>query len=235
MRTETENKIKALSQDKRRELLNYLQNFVQDERKQLIEEKLAQRINNIALFLEDIYQGHNASAILRSADAFAVQNIFIAENRNDFQPNSGVSLGADKWLSLHKFKSSKKAIDTIKSYGYKIYATSSNKDAMLLDELEFNENTKIAFAFGTEKSGLSDYVFEQADGLLKIPMYGFVESFNVSVAAAITLYESSKKLRTQNIGKMSPEEIELTRLIWTAKSIKNADEIINSFLKENLC
>ncbi len=213
-------------------MLAFLQKFLSESRINTIKQKLGKRIENLTLLLDNIYQEHNASALLRSADAFGLQYIYTIEDKNTFRPNDGVSLGSEKWLSIKCFKDKKEAIQALKSKDYKICATSSHKGENIR-EFKIKEGEKLALAFGTEKEGLSQEIFDEADYFLQIPMYGFAESFNVSVAAAIIMYELRQKIEEGNLAIPVSENEKLDiELEWTINSIKHSDKLIEKFLNE---
>ena len=182
--------------ENKQSLVSFLQSFLSVARVKKIKEVADKRSNHFTILLDNIYQGHNASAIVRTAEALGILDIYTIESKNKFKPNKDVSMGAHKWVNIHKFKSAQEAIDELKNKGYKIYACTSHKDAKFVNEINLEE--KIAFAFGTELNGLSEEVLEKSDGFVKIPMYGFVESYNVSVAVAIALFCATEQLRNEN-------------------------------------
>lgn len=220
-----------------KELINHLSEFVTEERLRLFEKVLENRTSYITLVLEDIFQPQNASAVLRTCDCFGIQHIHIIENRNEFTVDREVAMGASKWLSLHKYnqkeQNSLEAIKKIKKMGYRIVATSPHINDQLLPEFDLTQG-KAAIVFGSELPGISETIMNEADEFLKIPMYGFTESFNISVSAAIVLYQLSQKLRNQpEINwKLSEEESNETKLDWLRATIKRSSAIEKKFLKE---
>ncbi|MEE4286847.1 MAG: RNA methyltransferase [Mariniphaga sp.] len=220
------------------ELINHLGQFVTEERMKLFEKVLEQRTSYITLVLEDIFQPQNASAVLRTCDCFGVQHIHIIENRNEFTVDREVAMGASKWLSLHKYnqneQNSLEAIKTLKMKGYRIVATSPHINDQLLPEFDLTKG-KVAIVFGSELPGISETIMEEADEFMKIPMYGFTESFNISVSAAIVLYQLSQKLRNQpEINwKLSEKERNEIKLAWLRATIKRSSLLEKKFLKEN--
>lgn len=217
------------------EINNYLAQFITDNRRELIDKVLDDRTKYITVALEDIYQSQNASAVLRTCDCFGVQDVNIIENRNEFTLNVGVTLGSSKWLSLKHFKESSQntlnAINDLKERGYRVVATTPHTNDVNLEDFDI-EAGKFALVFGTEKEGISPIVKEHADEFLKIPMYGFTESFNISVSAAIVLHHLSHKIRNSNINwQLSFEEKEELKLEWYRKTIKRSKMLIDEFYK----
>lgn len=217
-------------------LLERLLNMVSDHKKALFENVLINRTRHFTVVLEDIYQSQNASAVLRSADCFGIQDVHIIEKRNEYTINPDVALGSSKWLHLYKYN--KEAINNtemaykhLRSQGYQIVATTPHKDDVLLDQLDITNKT--ALVFGTELEGLSDYAIENADVHMKIPMYGFTESFNISVSAAISLNHLSEKLRKSNEieWQLSENEKRKIKLHW-AKSVVKSSKLIEEQVKK---
>jgi tRNA (guanosine-2'-O-)-methyltransferase len=197
---------------------------------------LRNRTRYVTVVLEDIYQPHNASAVLRSCDCFGVHDVHIIENQNKYEINPDVALGSSKWLNLVKYNetpsNTEEAFQTLKNKGYTIVAASPHEKGYMLDELPVE--IKPAFAFGTEMRGLSETAIHMADTFMKIPMYGFTESFNISVSAAIILHHFTEKLRRSNIDwRMKEEEMTDIKLMWLRNSIKRSDLIEKEFLKNS--
>lgn len=227
-----------MDQQLKSELVQYLRQFVTEDRWQTINEVLDQRTRYLTVVLEDIYQPHNASAVLRSCDGFGIQDVHIIENRNEFDPNKGVTIGADKWISQHLYSkegenNSERCYNRLKNEGYQIIATTPHEKDTTIDEVSLDKKT--ALVFGAELKGLSDYALDHADGYAKIPMVGFSESFNISVGAALCLYELSTRLRKskENWELENHEKVDL-QLEWLKKSVRASDRIVEKFLrKEN--
>lgn len=216
------------------ELYNYLTGFITQSRKNRFEEIAAQRTRYITIVLEDIYQPHNASAVLRTCDCFGVQDVHIIENRNKYQVNPDVALGASNWLSLHYYNknedNTEECLITLKQKGYRIMAATPHIEECQLDEIDLS--TKTAVLFGTEMKGLSEIAMQLADGYFKIPMSGFTESFNISVSAAISLYSVTSRLRkSEFIWQLEKDENIDLMLDWARKSIKDGSEIEKIFLE----
>ena len=212
--------------DKKR--LNYFETFLTDKRKNLFKRVIENRTKHFTVVLEDIFQPHNASAVVRTCDIFGIQNIHIIENKYTNKVSRHVAKGSQKWISSKRYKSdgnnTKICIDNLREKGYQIIATTPHNNSCLLHEFDISK--KSAFVFGVESEGVSDDVKEQADGFLKIPMVGFTESLNISVAAAIILQETTTKLRNSTIDwQLSKEEKETLYYDWVKKTIKNVEKI----------
>lgn len=217
-------------------LVEHLESFLLEERALLIRKVLSQRTRHIAVCLENIYQSQNASAVLRSSEAFGLQDVHIVEASNSFQINPDVVRGSDKWLTLSRYQGSNATLDAIsrlKSNGYRIVATSPHVDGVSLDDFDV-EKGKAAIFFGNEHSGISQFVLDNADEFLYIPMRGFTESFNISVAAGMTVHALRNKLDKSAVewNLTKGESIDL-HLSWLMKAVKRSDLTIKRFLEEN--
>jgi tRNA (guanosine-2'-O-)-methyltransferase len=216
-------------------LINYLSNFVTQARLKRFEEVLANRTRYIAIGLENIYQPHNASAVLRSCDCFGIQDVHIIENENKYSYNPDVSLGSEKWLTLTRYNegsaSLENCIKVLKKNSYTIAVTSLHKDSYSIENVPLHN--KIALFFGTEMKGASPELESQAELFVKIPMLGFTESFNISVAAALGMYSLSSRLRKENVKwELSEEEKELLRLQWLRNTIPKVGLLEKDFLQK---
>lgn len=217
------------------DLVKYLETFVTEKRKALFKKVLSQRTKHFTVVLEDLYQKHNWSAVMRSCDVFGVQDIYTIENIYNAYISNGVGKGGQKWIDFHRFKKKRNntqdCIDDLKAQGYQIIATTPHNDSTLVHD--FDVSKKTAFVFGAEKEGVSDTIMEQADGYLKIPMVGFTESLNISVAAAIILQNTTDRLRLSDTKwELSEAEQEEIYGRWVESSIGSAQQIKERYLKE---
>lgn len=209
-------------------LLNYLGQFITENKKSVMERVLAERTRFITVVLEDIFKPHNASAVLRTCDCFGIQDIHVIEKINSYKVNPYVARGASQWVDLHKYdqksgSSVQACFQSLRNKGYKIYGTSVDSNSISLQELEPSE--KIALVFGNEHEGISEEVKSNCDGLVHIPMLGFTDSFNISVAASILLYDLIRKSDKYQHPEfhLSEEEKEELRLKWYRSVVKNSD------------
>jgi tRNA (guanosine-2'-O-)-methyltransferase len=215
-------------------LITYLEGFVTEKRKNTFKNILLNRTRHFTVVLEDIFQQHNSSAVIRSCDVFGIQDIHIIENKYHSKVSRHVAKGSQKWLNLNNYKedknNTKDCLTRLKNEGYQIIATSPHNNTCTLHDLDISK--KSAFIFGVEKSGVSEEVLINSDEILTIPMVGFTESLNISVAAAIILENLTNKLRNSNYEwRLSEKEQEIIYANWLEKSIKNVDEIKNRFFK----
>jgi len=211
------------------QLLEYLQSYLTDNRKVKFEKILAQRTRHLTVVLEDIYQKHNTSAVVRNCDVFGIQDLHIIENKYNSYVSNQVAKGAQKWIDFHEYNqheyNTERCINVLRDKGYQIIATTPHNDSCLLQEFDITKNS--ALVFGVEKEGVSDYIMNEADGYLKIPMVGFTESLNISVAVAIILQDLTTRLRNSEVKwQLSNKEKDEKRLDWCKKTILNVDEIL---------
>ena len=226
----------TLNSNETEEILAYLRGFISDRRRARIEAVLAERTRWLTVVLEDIYQPHNASAVLRSCECFGVQDVHIIENRNEYSLNPGVDMGASHWLTLHRYREEGKdntnsTLNALKERGYQLYATTPHRDDLLLEEVPVDR--PVAVLFGTEETGLSDGALAATDAYVRIPMYGFTESFNISVCVALTLRELSNKIRQERVSwALSEEERKALMLAWYRHSIRGVELLEERYWKE---
>lgn len=218
-----------------KDLIDFFSQYVTEQRKNQFHKVLKQRTRYITVVLEDIYQTHNASAVLRSCDCFGIQDVHIIESRNKFQLNKDIALGSGNWLTIYKYNQSEyntlAAINQLKKQGYRVVATSPGAGSVELPDFDLSKG-KVALLFGTEKDGLTKEVFRNVDECLKIPMFGFTGSFNISVSVAIILYQLTMKLReTEIICELSAKEMEEIELEWLRQSVKNSRLLEKEFYK----
>ena len=217
------------------ELLTYLEGFLTENRKEGFLRVLKNRTKHFTIAMEDVYQLHNTSAVMRSYEVFGVQELNVIEQKFGKRIDSEIAMGAQKWVDVNRFNNVQSCIDAKRAQGYQIIATTPHNDSCMLHEFDISKPS--ALFFGTERNGLSEEVIQQADGFLKIPMVGYTESLNISVSAAIIIQDITNRLRQSNIDwQLSEEEVLEKRLDWTRKSIKDIEFIERKFheLKENV-
>ena len=218
------------------QLVKYLSEFVVDERRELFENKIQNRTKHITIVLENIFQGRNISASIRSADCFGIQDVHIIENDNIFNDDSEVSMGAEKWITTKRYNKNKhntiEAIQNLKEKGYQVIATTPHNTDCNLYDLDIT-NKKIALFFGSEVKGCSNETLRLADKRMKIPMYGFTESYNISVSVSLCLQHLTYKMRQSKINwHLSTDEQSSVMLQWLRNSIKASAEIEKKYLSK---
>lgn len=214
----------------------YLKEFLTAQRLQRLEEVLSHRMRHVTVVVEDLFQSQNISAVLRTCECYGIQDVHIIEKEYECQVHKAVAMGADKWLSIHRYQevgqSAAHCIDSLKKEGYTIVATMPGENSYFLEDLPIEPKT--ALLFGTELKGLSEELVTLADRKVKIPMYGFTESFNISNSVAIILSYFIEKIRKSGVKwELSTEEKSLLLSEWLQKSVKKPLLLIDKFLNEN--
>jgi tRNA (guanosine-2'-O-)-methyltransferase len=209
-------------------LLAHLESFLTAKRKNRFDEVLSNRTKHITVAIEDVYQLHNTSAVMRSCEVFGIQELHIIEERNTKKIDREIALGAQKWVDVKRFISVADCIGKLRERGYQIVASTPHSYNYKLED--FDVSKKSCIFFGCETEGLSEEVLDQADTFINIPMVGFTESLNVSVSAAIVLQHLTSRLRQTNVNwKLTNEEKNLKKMEWIKKTIHSYDEIVQRF------
>lgn len=209
-------------------LIEYLQGLLTQRRIDLFEKVLNQRTDHFTVVAQDVYQLHNTSAVVRSCDVFGIQNLHIIEENLPRRIDKEIAMGAQKWVDVHRYNTSRECLHELRQQGYQIVATTPHNNSTMMADFDITKPS--AIFFGTEQNGLSEEILREADASIKIPMYGFTESLNISVSAAIILQSLREKLDASNIDwQFSEERMQEVRLAWTKKTIKNSEEIIERF------
>lgn len=212
-------------------LLEYLEGFLTDSRKEKFLKILENRTNHFTIAMEDVYQLHNTSAVMRSCEVFGIQELNVVEQKFGKRIDTEIAMGAQKWVDINRFNSMQNCMDSVREKGYQIIATTPHNDSCMLHEFDITKRS--AIFFGTERDGLSQEVIDQADGYLKIPMVGFTESLNISVSAAIIIQDITNRLRQSNLNwQLTAEEILQKRLTWARNSIKDIKRIEERYFSE---
>lgn len=213
--------------------LNFLENILTENRKERFLKVLQNRTNHFTVAIEDIFQLHNTSAVMRSCEVFGVQELHVVEQKFGKSIDKEIAMGAQKWVDIKKHETISECIQNLKGKGYQIIATTPHQNDCLLEDFDVTKPS--AFFFGTERDGLSEEVLQAADGFLKIPMVGFTESLNISVSAAIILQNLTERLRKTDVNwQLSEEEILVKRLAWAKNSIKDIKRIEARYFAENV-
>lgn len=214
------------------DLLTYLEGFITENRKEGFLRVLKNRTKHFTVAMEDVFQLHNTSAVMRSCEVFGIQELNVIEQKFGKSIDKEIAMGAEKWVDINRFSSIQDCVTNLKRKGYQIIATTPHNDSCLLHEFDITKPS--ALFFGTERDGLSEEVMQQADGFLKIPMVGYTESLNISVSAAIIIQDVTNRLSQSDIHwQLTDEEILDKRLDWTRKSIKDIEFIEKKFHEVN--
>ncbi|MFI3320971.1 MAG: RNA methyltransferase [Rikenellaceae bacterium] len=211
--------------------VEFLSRFMGSERFDTLCQTTKLRTNYMTVCVENIFHPQNASAIIRSCEAFGLQNVHVVENLTHFRPNVNIVKGSDKWVDINHYPkntSTTDIINTLRSKGYKIVAATPHEVDYTPQTLDISE--PIALFFGTEKQGISKELEQNADSFIKIPMYGFVESLNVSVCAAIMIQTIMDRVRSSDIAWQLSERKQKELLHrWMRYSVRDAERILQKF------
>lgn len=219
-----------MNNDEQKVLIEQLLSYVTDNKREKMHAVLENRTRYVTIVLEDLFQPHNASAALRTCDIFGVQNVHVVEALHTFKAVPTIAMGATKWLDVHSYGSIAESIAALKKEGYRIVATTPHTNSYTLPELPLDQKT--AFLFGSEQTGLSEAALASADMFVKIPMYGFVESFNVSVSVALCLYDVINRLHQSSYAwQLSEQEKQNIMLEWIRRVSKTAVLVENEMKK----
>ena len=206
------------------EYLAFLENILTENRKERFQKVLENRTKHFTIAVEDIFQLHNTSAVMRSCEVFGIQELNVIEERYGKSIDKEIAMGAQKWVDINKFETVTDCLKTLKEKGYQIIATTPHENDCLLDDFDISKPS--AFFFGTERDGLSEEILKVADGFLKIPMVGFTESLNISVSAAIIIQNLTERLRKSDINwQLTEDEILEKRMAWAKSTIKDIKRI----------
>lgn len=223
--------------------LTYLKQFLLEDRLQRLEKVLVERTRHLTVVLENVHHDHNASACLRTMDCLGLQDVHVIDSNNEFRPNSDVALGASKWLTIHRYQADqsaqppetqqKKCFQQLRKQGYQILATSPRQHSIPLHKIEVEQ--PIAIVFGAEQMGVTEESMNAADGLIHIPMYGFTESFNISVSVAVVFHHLMLKLRTSRVHWELPEDQQQALLLqWVQKSLGHKYDALKKRFDDDL-
>ena len=219
-------------------LIQYLSEFVTPERLTLFNKILSLRTNYLTVVLEDIYQAQNASAAVRTADCFGIQNVHVIENKHIFNFHPDVVRGASNWVSVNRYNRTEmntpEALNKLRSEGYRIVVATPHNHEVDLEDFDLGKG-KAAIVFGCERPGLTDVAMNEADEFMKIPMVGFTESLNVSVSVAVTLHHLTHQLRNHSTidWHLTDGEKQEVMLDWLRQSIKRVDLLEDKFNELN--
>ncbi|MBO7235475.1 MAG: RNA methyltransferase [Alistipes sp.] len=209
-----------------RERLEYMTQFITEERREVLRRTVAQRTHYMRILTENMFHPQNASAIMRHCEAFGIQQIHTVEDRCKFDPSVNIVRGTQKWVDVEHHENTREALAALKAEGYRIVATTPHRCSATPESFDVTKG-KFALVFGTEHAGISDEVIEAADDFLMIPMCGMVESLNVSASAAILIYMLSERIR-QSVEGWQLSDAEQLKLLtrWTITSVRDFEGIL---------
>jgi tRNA (guanosine-2'-O-)-methyltransferase len=210
-----------------REVLTHIWPLLTEERRQKIIRVASERNFNISVVLENLYDRGNASAVMRSQEAFGFGCVEVVEGSDRFKNANRVSSGAEKWLRMRRWTKTMDCCKQLKSEGYQICVTSL-QSSKPIGEVDWTKPT--ALVLGNEKEGVSQELFEQADERIIIPMVGFVQSLNISVAGAVSLYHISQAICATkgSVATVTKEEVEILKAHYALKTLDSAPQVLRA-------
>lgn len=215
-----------------RDVLAHIFPLLTPERQQRMVQVVAGRTGTVVPVLENLYDRGNISAVLRSAEAFGLYQVEFIELGEKFKESQRTTAGADKWVETRKWKSTSACVENLKSRGYRVVATHLSPDARPIEQIDFSRPT--ALVLGNEKDGITPEMAELADERVILPMYGFVQSFNISVAAALAFYQvvQDRRHRLGAHGDLSVEEQDILRGVYSLRTLDSAADILARLREE---
>jgi tRNA (guanosine-2'-O-)-methyltransferase len=223
-------------QQKQRDLIAYLSQFITPNKQQLMDDALAMRTRHIAVALEDVVKPFNAAAVMRSCDCFGVQDLYTIQNHKDYYFSGNVTQGAQRWVTEHPYNdpsgnNAATCFATLRQQGYRIVATSLRPGSTPIHDLDISQ--PVALVFGTEQTGISDATHDEADEWAMIPMFGFTQSFNISVSVAICLYDLTTRLHASDITWQLDEAEKLSlKIEWMKSRLQGGDALVRQFYED---
>lgn len=213
--------------DMNEKILEEFYKIITPNKIEMFDRLAAERTNYLTVAMENIYQEHNASAVVRTCDCFGIQSLHVIEKDNEYKIQRDIALGAARWTDMHSYKEGDRVtedcIANLKAQGYKVIATTPHTENTIYN-LDLSQ--PVALVFGTERRGISDEVKALADDFVKIPMYGFTESFNISVSVAIILSALRQRLEESNFEwKLTPKEQVDLKIEWCKRILNGGDKI----------
>lgn len=206
-----------------------LASYLTPERRAKMDRVLDGRVRAVTVVLENLYDPHNISAVLRSCEALGIQDVHVVETEHKFKFSSGITKGCEKWLTIHRYRDPAACVAALHAAGYDVSVADHRPETPRIEALP--PVTRRAFWMGAEHFGLSDEARRLADSRYRIPMGGFTESFNVSVAAAVTLYAARARweAETGRAGDLTADEREAIKTAWLRRDLARADDILARF------
>lgn len=224
----TSSPFKSLGLQQKEALYEKASELFSDNKRALFDRLAPLRTRHICVVLEDIYQSHNAAAVLRSCDCFGVQDVHVVEANNPFNPAGDVAVGSSKWVDYYKHASIQDAYRHLHEQGYRIVATLPHENDTMIGDLDISKPT--ALVFGTELTGLTQEAIDGADAYVKIPMYGFTESFNISVCAALSLFSLTERMRKTQGWQLDDDALLDLKLHWAMQAIRDGEKVMENLM-----
>lgn len=203
-----------------------LERYMTPERRSRLEHAVLHRRHGVAAVVDGIHDLGNASAIMRTCDGLGIQRVYLVDQAPRYRAARRTTQGSHKWLNIQRFREAGPCAEALKAQGYWIVGAALTGASITLDQIDITK--PLAVVLGNEKDGLTPQMMAACDQLFYIPMVGLSQSFNVSVAAAITLHDIVRRLRARDgaQGDLSPEEQDALLEVFYRKAVTNADLIL---------
>lgn len=204
------------------------------ERREKIQRVVSLRNFDTAVVLEGIYDRGNISAVMRTAEGLGFGNFHVIETQEKFKEANRVTQGADKWVEVQKWKKTSDCVKALKEQGYKICVTHLDEKSKPLHEIDFSGKT--ALVLGNEKDGVTAEMIKAADERIIIPMSGFVQSFNISVAGALSLYHilQDRRHRTGTNASLTNEEQDILSAYYFMRTQDSANQYLEELFARGI-
>jgi len=195
-----------------------------------IDSVLASRLGSVAAAVEDTYDPHNAAATVRTCEALGLQDLHVIEGGERFAASKGVTKGAHQWVELHRWATPAAAAAALHARGFRVYATRPDASVSIED---VDVGSPLVVMFGNEHSGLSEAALAACDGALAVPMFGFTESFNLSVTVALAMSRIAARRRAylRSDGDLDEARKAHLRARWFALGIRSVEQVLERILK----
>jgi tRNA (guanosine-2'-O-)-methyltransferase len=202
-----------------------LRPVLSEERADRIEHALSARLGSVTAVLENLHDPHNGAAALRSIEALGLQHVHVVEAAESFSASSAITIGCEKWLTLGRHASMAAAARALRARGFALYAMLPGAERTVAD---VDPSRPVALVFGNEHAGLTDEAIGACDDAMSLPMYGFTQSFNLSVSVALALSVAAAR-RREHLG--APGDLELgerawLRARWYALGMRGVESIV---------
>ena len=207
------------------EIMEHIFPLLTNERREKIFKTTQNRTFKHAMVLEDIFDRGNMSAVMRSSEAFGLGAMHIIETGNKQKESQRTTAGADKWLEVSRWKSTEECVSNLKKQGKKILATHLSSEAKSIHSIDFSSDD-YAVVLGNEHRGISEEMKNLADECIILPMYGFVQSFNISVAGALICQIIRGQIEKNDNWKLNQEEQKILAAVYAMRTQDSAKDIL---------
>lgn len=208
-----------------------MQPMLTDERILRIEQVLDARLSGLTMVLENQHHPHNGAAAIRSVEAMGLDTLHVVESTEPFSASPAITIGCDKWIDIIHHRDMNECARTLRAQGFALVATCPEAD---VDIETIDASQRLALVFGNEREGLTDQALSLCDRRVKIPMFGFTRSFNLSVSVALVTYRLAARRRQalQRPGDLDEEKRDLLRARWYAMTVRGAEAILARHVSE---